>query len=128
MKSTSSRYRDFVSRANRATLHVPADGSWASFTRRDADAQSPAGGASSNARDLAQWLRLLLANGRHDGQQLIDKAALHRRMFPHRARRRPADRRRRPSTVSAGTSIIGEHGVEWSHAGAFSAGARTRCA
>src|SRR5690242_16022214 len=36
MASTSSRYRDFLNRPNRANLHVPVDGivggSWASFT------------------------------------------------------------------------------------------------
>ena len=125
MKSTSSRYRDFMSRPNRASLHVPVDGSWASFTRRNADSQAPAGGASSNARDMAQWLRLLLADGRHEGRQLIDKAALHRAHVP--AIVRGTD----PATGAASFYGFGwnvdyrEHGVEWSHAGAFSAGART---
>ena len=125
MKSTSSRYRDFISRPNRASLHVPVDGTWASFTRRNADAQAPAGGASSNARDMAQWLRLLLANGEHDGRQLIDKAALQSAHVP--AIVRSVD----PTTGAAAFYGFGwnvdyrEHGVEWSHAGAFSAGART---
>ncbi len=125
MKSTSSRYRDFESQANRASLHVPVDGNWASFTRRNADAQAPAGGASSNARDLAQWLRLLLADGQHDGRQLIDKAALQRAHVP--AIVRGID----PKTGAASFYGYGwainyrEHGVEWNHAGAFSAGART---
>ena len=125
MKSTSSRYRDFMSRPNRASLHVPVDGSWASFTRRNADSQAPAGGASSNARDMAQWLRLLLADGRYEGRQLIDKAALHRAHVP--AIVRGTD----PVTGAASFYGFGwaidyrEHGVEWSHAGAFSAGART---
>ncbi|MCW5737652.1 MAG: serine hydrolase [Enhydrobacter sp.] len=125
MKSTSSRYRDFMGRPNRAALHVPVDGSWASFTRRDADAQSPAGGASSNARDMAQWLRLLLADGRFGGRQLIDKAALQQAHVP--AILRGVD----PATGAAsfygfGWNVdYGEHGVELSHAGAFSAGART---
>ena len=52
MKSTSSRYRDFMSQANRASLHVPVDGSWASFTRRNADAQAPAAG---QARTPGTW-------------------------------------------------------------------------
>lgn len=125
MKSTSSRYRDFMGRSNRAALHVPVDGSWASFTRRDADAQSPAGGASSNARDMAQWLRLLLADGRFGGRQLIDKAALQAAHVP--AILRGID----PVTGAASFYGFGwnvdyrEHGVELSHAGAFSAGART---
>ncbi|MET0742471.1 MAG: serine hydrolase, partial [Microvirga sp.] len=37
---------------------------------------SPAGGVSSNVIDLAQWLKLLLADGRHDGRELIAPAAL----------------------------------------------------
>ncbi|HYI03359.1 MAG TPA: serine hydrolase, partial [Reyranella sp.] len=82
MNSTSSRYRDFMNQANRAALHVRVDGEWASFTRRNADAQAPAGGASSNARDMAQWLRLLLADGQHEGRQVIAKDALQQTHVP----------------------------------------------
>ena len=125
MTSTSSRYRDFVARTNRAGLHVRIDGQWAAFTRRNADAQSPAGGVSSTVRDLAQWLRLELANGQRDGQQLIKKEALEQTHLP--AIVRSVD----PKTGIAGFYGLGwnvdyrERGVEWSHAGAFSAGART---
>ena len=125
MNATSSRYRDFVNRSNRAALHVRADGEWASFTRRNADAQAPAGGASSSARDMAQWLRLLLANGQHQGRQVIDREALQQTHVP--ASVRSVD----PKTGAAGFYALGwtvdyrEHGVEWAHAGAFSAGART---
>ena len=130
MTATSSRYRDFMSRPNRASLHVPidgrvGDGSWASFTQRNPDTQAPAGGASSTARDMAQWLRLLLADGRFDGHRLIDQAALQRAHVP--AIVRSTD----PATGAAAFYGFGwnvdyrEHGVELSHAGAFSAGART---
>lgn len=125
MAATSSRSRDFIGQANRASLHVRRDGRWAAFTRRDADAQSPAGGASSTARDMAQWVRLLLDDGRHDGKPVIDKAALDQTHIP--AAVRGVD----PQTGTAGFYALGwnvdyrEHGVEWSHAGAFSAGART---
>jgi CubicO group peptidase (beta-lactamase class C family) len=125
MASTSSRYRDFVARANRAALHVRIDGQWAAFTRRNADAQSPAGGASSSVRDLAQWLRLQLATGKLGDRQIIDAAALEQTHVPAIVR-----------SVDSGTGAVGfyglgwnvdyrAHGVEWSHAGAFSAGART---
>jgi CubicO group peptidase (beta-lactamase class C family) len=125
MDSTSSRYRDFLNRPNRAALHVRADGEWASFTRRNADAQSPAGGASSSARDMAQWLRLLLAGGRHQARQVIDREALLQTHVPTNVR--SVD----PTTGAAAFYALGwnvdyrEHGVEWAHAGAFSAGART---
>lgn len=125
MNATSSRYRDFMNRSNRAALHVRADGEWASFTRRNADAQAPAGGTSSSARDMAQWLRLLLANGRYQGRQVIDREALLQTHVP--ASVRSVD----PTTGAAAFYALGwnvdyrEHGVEWAHAGAFSAGART---
>ena len=125
MNSTSSRYRDFMNQANRAALHVRVDGEWASFTRRNADAQAPAGGASSHARDMAQWLRLLLADGQHEGRQVIAKDALQQTHVP--ASVHGVD----PKTGAAAFYALGwnvdyrEHGVEWSHAGAFSAGART---
>jgi CubicO group peptidase (beta-lactamase class C family) len=124
MNSTSSRYWDFMSQSNRAALHVPVDGKWASFTRRNADAQSPAGGASSTARDLAQWLRLLLGNGQYEGRQVIDKAALEQAHIP--AIVRSVDPKTGAAFYGLGWNVdYREHGVEWSHAGAFSAGART---
>ena len=125
MEATSSRYRDFVARPNRAALHVRRDSQWAAFTRRNPDAQSPAGGASSTARDMAQWLRLLLNDGEHDGKQMVDKAALDQTHVP--ASVKGVD----PQTGAASLYALGwnvdyrPHGVEWSHAGAFSAGART---
>lgn len=125
MASTSSRYRDFMNQPNRAALHVRVDGEWASFTRRNADAQAPAGGASSTARDMAQWLRLVLANGQYEGRQVIAKDALQQTHVP--ASVRGVD----PKTGDVAFYGLGwnvdyrEHGVEWSHAGAFSAGART---
>jgi CubicO group peptidase (beta-lactamase class C family) len=51
MTSTSSRYADFLARANRAALHIKVDGAWTARLKRDPDAQAPAGGVSSSARD-----------------------------------------------------------------------------
>ena len=74
---------------------------------------------------MAQWLRLLLADGQHEGRQVIAKDALQQTHVP--ASVRGVD----PKTGAAAFYALGwnvdyrEHGVEWSHAGAFSAGART---
>jgi CubicO group peptidase (beta-lactamase class C family) len=63
--------------ANRALIHVPAGNrTWVAKYNRDADAEAPAGGASSSVRDLARWLRLQLANGSYDGKRFIDAEAL----------------------------------------------------
>jgi CubicO group peptidase (beta-lactamase class C family) len=77
MTRTSSRYSDYQDRANRASLHyLDANGNFRNWFVRNADAESPAGGVNSTARDLSQWLRLQLAGGSYNGQQIVDKAAL----------------------------------------------------
>ena len=76
MTSTSSRYSDYDNRPNKAFTHVFVDGKAVTQYRRVADSESPAGGVSSSVRDLAQWVRLQLANGRYNGEQVIDSAAL----------------------------------------------------
>jgi CubicO group peptidase (beta-lactamase class C family) len=76
MTETSMRYADFTAQANRTHLHVLINNQWTPLLIRDADAQAPAGGASSNVRDLVHWLLLLLADGKYEGQQLIRKEPL----------------------------------------------------
>jgi CubicO group peptidase (beta-lactamase class C family) len=76
MTSTSSRFSDYENRANKAALHIFLNGQPVNRFVRDADAEAPAGGASSSARDLAQWVRLQLDGGKWNGQQLIDASAL----------------------------------------------------
>jgi CubicO group peptidase (beta-lactamase class C family) len=77
MTRTSSRFSDYVDRPNRAALHyLDAKGNFRNWFVREADAESPAGGVNSTARDLAQWLRLQLAGGSWNGQQIVDHAAL----------------------------------------------------
>jgi CubicO group peptidase (beta-lactamase class C family) len=120
MSSTSSRYEDFLTRSNRASLHALIDGKWQAAVRRDPDPQSPAGGVSSNARDLAQWLRLVLGKGK----DLIDADALAETHKPL------MERGKSPSGgwsfYGLGWGIeYGRYGEVWSHAGAFSVGART---
>ena len=62
MTRTTSVHAEFMQQANRAVGHVRADdGRWQPGTPRNADPQSPAGGASSSVNDMARWLALLLA-------------------------------------------------------------------
>jgi CubicO group peptidase (beta-lactamase class C family) len=125
MTSTSARQADFLTRPNRAALHVKVDGAWAAKLKRDPDAQAPAGGVSSSARDLAQWVRLELGNGMYDGKRLIAAAALDATHVPLMARgANPVTGA--PSFYGLGWNIeFTNHGLSWGHAGAFSVGART---
>ncbi|HNL42870.1 MAG TPA: serine hydrolase domain-containing protein, partial [Ottowia sp.] len=81
MTHTSSRNADLQARSNRAWGHVQADLSDDSYgadparyvvqqPQRQPDAQSPAGGASASAADMARWMALVLAGRRWQGKQL----------------------------------------------------------
>jgi CubicO group peptidase (beta-lactamase class C family) len=76
MTSTSSRFSDYEDRANKAALHIFINGEPVNRFVREADAEAPAGGVSSSARDLAQWARVQLNDGKWNGKQLIDATAL----------------------------------------------------
>jgi len=126
MTATSSRFADFASRDNRALLHVPVDGAWQQRFTRQPDPQSPAGGVSSNATDMAQWLRLVLGGGTVDGVEHIARAALVETHSPQ-IMRGPNLATGKPSFYGLGWAVdFDEAGrLVWGHAGAFSVGART---
>lgn len=107
MNSTSSLFSDYDQAKDKAVTHVKAaDGSWDAKYVRDADAQSPAGGASSTARDMATWMRLQLANGKLGGEQIIPADPLERTHLPEIVSNPRMPRRAAPaSTASAGTSV-----------------------
>ena len=83
MHSTSSRFRDFMARANKALGHVLVEGNWVQKFQRQPDAQSPAGGVSSSVNDMAKWIRLKIANGKFGGEQIIAEKALVQMDQPH---------------------------------------------
>ncbi len=76
MTSTSSRFSDYENRTNKAALHVFVNGEPMNRFVREADAESPAGGVSSSARDLAEWVRMQLNNGKWNAKQIVDPSAL----------------------------------------------------
>lgn len=76
MSATSSRFSDYITRANRAVPHVRENGAFVAKYQRQPDAQSPAGGVSSSARDMGRWLAFVLGNGTVDGQEIAPASAL----------------------------------------------------
>ncbi len=73
MTSTSSRFADFLARPNRAPGHVKERGQFVLGPERplgtgeqrwstawNTDAQSPSGGVSSSAKDIARWMSFVL--------------------------------------------------------------------
>ncbi|PRC62231.1 serine hydrolase, partial [Mycobacterium sp. ITM-2017-0098] len=64
------------SRPDRAVGHIHVDGRYEPRYVRNAQPQSPAGGVSSSVNDMTRWMSMVLADGLHDGEQLIDPQAL----------------------------------------------------
>jgi CubicO group peptidase (beta-lactamase class C family) len=127
MQRSSSRFSDFAAQQNRAWGHIQKDVDYASYGAspatylvqelpRQPDAQSPAGGVSSCAQDLALWMMLVLAGGQWQGRQIINAAALQ------------ATLQARPGGnygygFNIGTDPYGH--ASFSHSGAFILGAAT---
>lgn len=126
MTNTSYRFADYAKAKNRALLHVKQDGKWIAKHTRQPDAQAPAGGASSTLNDLVKWLRLHLADGQFDGQQLIAKAALAETRTPQMLLNFVPEQGR-VSAYGLGWNVGVERGgrVFWRHSGGFSLGMRT---
>ena len=129
MTSTSFSHDEFAQRTDTARLHVLRDGVFTTGFERNADAQAPAGGASSNVVDLNRWMLLQLAGGELDGQRIVDAEALAETKRSH-INQDPAAEVDRPITGyglgwNLNQSIVEPSLVEWSHSGAFTVGTGT---
>lgn len=127
MTHTSSRFVDYHDSPNHADLHVRVGSSWQPLHVRDADAQSPAGGVSSSARDMASWMRFELANGVFNGKRIVDEKALEATRSPNLLSNPLSTPDSRGSFYGYGTGISSDQAgrVRWSHSGAFALGAAT---
>lgn len=127
MESTSARHDDYLSHADRALLHAVIDGEFVAAFDRDPDAEAPAGGVSSTANDLAQWLRVLLGEGELAGTQIADREALIAAMSPQIVSSHPATGIERPAHYGHGfnASPLVSGRMSISHSGAFVLGAAT---
>lgn len=127
MTSTTSRFSEFMAFPNRAAGHVKAGGGWEPRFVRQPDAQSPAGGAASSARDMARWMRLQLGEGRVDGVRVVDERALVLTHLPHSVSHAPQTTEAQTSFYGlgwgVGTDNLGR--IRLSHSGAFALGAAT---
>jgi CubicO group peptidase (beta-lactamase class C family) len=129
MTRTSSRFGDFKASANHALGHVREGREWVAKYLRDADAQSPAGGVSASARDLAQWLRLQLGRGAVDGREIVNPAALdetHRPQIVSVPAKNPMEGQSSFYGLGWGIGSDAQGRIRWSHSGGFNLGAATR--
>jgi CubicO group peptidase (beta-lactamase class C family) len=130
MAATSSRYADFEKRPNRALGHVKVGDGFQPKYQRLPDPESPAGGISSSANDLARWLALVLQNGKFEGRQIIPADALLPAVTAEMISTRSAAVDARPGFYGYGfgVGITPAGRTMISHSGAFALGAGTHYA
>ncbi|MFB7279060.1 serine hydrolase [Streptomyces hydrogenans] len=130
MDSTSSSFADYEKAENKAVLHVRTGDTWSAEHVRDADAQSPAGGASSTAEDMTKWLRLQLADGRFEGEQVVAAEALRETHVPHILAEPPRTPAGRSGFYGLGWNVsCDDRGrLKLGHSGGFALGAATNVA
>lgn len=126
MTHTSSRWIDYANAPDHATLHVRHGNEWKTSSR-DADAQSPAGGASSTVLDLAKWMSLQMDQGTYEGKRIASPEALSPMQRPQIVSNPPAQPFGRPSFYGYGVivSYDDQGRLHLSHSGAFALGAAT---
>ncbi len=127
MTSSSARHDDFLAHDDRARLHAYQHGGFVAKYDRNPDAQSPAGGVSSTANDLARWMRMLLAEGEFDGKQVVDADALRAAMTAQVVSGTGPNIDGRPAHYGYGFNAAPQVGgrMAISHSGAFVLGAAT---
>ncbi|MFI0088612.1 serine hydrolase [Streptomyces bobili] len=130
MDSTSSSFADYEKAGNKAVTHVRQGDTWQAEFVRDADAQSPAGGASSTVRDMTKWLRLQLGNGKFEGRQVVDADALEQTHLPHMLSEPPHSPAGRSGFYGLGWNVsYDDQGrLKLGHSGGFALGAATNVA
>ena len=127
MSSTSSRFQDFESRANRAVGHVRVGGQWEAKYQRRPDAQSPAGGVSSSVDDMATWMAMVLQGGRHGTDVVVAQEALLPAVTAQVISDHSETAAARPGLYGYGFGVGTQPSgrVTISHSGAFAFGAAT---
>ncbi len=127
MASTSSKYADYLARANHAVLHVKVGDKWEPRFQRDPDAQTPAGGVSSSINDMARWLTMVMGNGTYNGQQITSPEALLSAITPQVISMPASSPKARAGTYGRGfnATVTSSGRTEYSHSGGFSSGAAT---
>ncbi|MEU9720089.1 serine hydrolase [Streptomyces sp. NPDC047976] len=133
MTRTSTEFAAYAKAPDRASGHVKTAtpgkegaGTWSPRYVRDADAQSPAGGASSTARDMSRWLRLQLGSGLLDGKRIVPADGLARTWLPEIVAQARTPRGT-PQFYGLGWNVSYDDAgrLRLSHSGGFELGANT---
>ncbi|MGE5625720.1 MAG: serine hydrolase [Bacillota bacterium] len=82
MINTVTSVSALTHRKDVATPHAEVDGKVEPIRWDSIDNVDPAGAIDSSVRDMSQWMRMLLADGRYQGRQLVSAAVVHEMQAP----------------------------------------------
>ncbi|MCW2593601.1 MAG: penicillin-binding protein beta-lactamase class [Mycobacterium sp.] len=127
MTSSSSRFDEYMARPDRAVGHIHVDGKYDPIYIRDPQPEAPAGGVSSSVNDMTKWLTMMLADGKFNGQQVVDPKALLPALTPQSVSSPPSEPAARPGFYGYGFNVgtTSAARVQFSHSGAFELGSGT---
>jgi CubicO group peptidase (beta-lactamase class C family) len=127
MASTSYRFADYEARPNRAVGHIHIDGKYEPLYVRDPQPEAPAAAASSSVNDMTRWLAMVLANGNHEGKQVVDAKALLPAVTPQIVSSRATEPAMRSGFYGYGFNVgpTSAARMQLSHSGAFELGSGT---
>ena len=127
MTETSSRFADFVHEPNHAVGHVRLGDEYQAKYQREPDAQSPAGGVSSSARDMGRWMAMVLQGGVFEGKTIVAEKALLPALTAESISVHSAAADARPGMYGYGFGVgtLPSGRVAISHSGGFGMGAAT---
>lgn len=91
MRRSNTSTHDLAADPNVASPHIRTDGSLVAVPYRNIDNIAPAGSINSSAREMADWLRMLLAEGVVDGDTLVQPGTLREIFTPQTLTPWPAD-------------------------------------
>lgn len=91
MARSNTSVRELQGDGNVARPHVRTDGKLIPVPYRNIDNIAPAGSINSSAREMAEWVKMLLADGSYRDRKLLEPATLREITTPHTIIRMPPD-------------------------------------
>jgi CubicO group peptidase (beta-lactamase class C family) len=83
MKSTHTRYNEFISDPNASKPYTLVDNKLVELKPANVDNLGPAGSVVSTVNDMSHWIMMQLANGKYKGKQVVPQLVVGRTRQPN---------------------------------------------
>jgi CubicO group peptidase (beta-lactamase class C family) len=83
MDAVATRLAELEGRDNLAAPHIEVEGQWQVIDRLDIGVTGAAGALDASVLDISKWLRMQLAEGEFEGEQVVPAEIIHDTRTPH---------------------------------------------